>query len=84
VAELSDHAFFHSGSCSEYALIYPPLFTWFGNEWITWGLAVHQLAWVITLSVDYFKGVMKTPGGFGPLRGNISSSFLGWAVARRI
>src|SRR5207247_5885662 len=43
------------------ALIHPPLFTWFSNKWITWGLAVIMLGMGITLSVDDFKGVMKMP-----------------------
>ena len=43
------------------ALIHPPLFTWFSNKWITWGLAVIMLGMGITLSLDDFKGVMKMP-----------------------
>src|SRR2546425_2217401 len=62
----------------------PPLFTWFGNEWITWGLAVIMLGMGITLSVDDFKGVMKMPRAVaaGYVAQYLIMPFLGWAVAR--
>src|SRR6266480_4071632 len=41
------------------ALIQPPLFAWFSNEWITWGLAVIMLGMGITLSVDDFKAARR-------------------------
>src|SRR5438552_3930398 len=66
------------------ALVHPPLFTWFGNEWITWGLAVIMLGMGITLSVDDFKAVMKMPravaAGFAAQY--LIMPFLGWTVAR--
>src|SRR5207247_4273279 len=66
------------------ALIHPPVFTWFGKEWITWGLAVIMLGMGITLSVDDFKGVMKMPRAVaaGYLAQYLIMPFLGWAVAR--
>jgi len=66
------------------ALIQPPLFTWFSNEWITWGLAVIMLGMGITLSVDDFKGVMKMPRAVaaGYVAQYLIMPFLGWAVAR--
>jgi len=66
------------------ALIHPPLFTWFSNEWITWGLAVIMLGMGITLSVDDFKGVMKMPRAVaaGYVAQYLIMPFLGWAVAR--
>ena len=66
------------------ALIHPPLFTWFSNEWITWGLAIIMLGMGITLSVDDFKGVMKMPRAVaaGYVAQYLIMPFLGWAVAR--
>src|SRR5438094_3686420 len=66
------------------ALIHPPLFTWFSNEWITWGLAVIMLGMGITLSVDDFKGVMRMPRAVavGYAAQYLIMPFLGWAVAR--
>ena len=66
------------------ALIQPPLFTWFSNEWITWGLAIIMLGMGITLSVDDFKGVMKMPRAVaaGYVAQYLIMPFLGWAVAR--
>src|ERR1043165_3039287 len=66
------------------ALIHPPLFTWFSNKWITWGLAVIMLGMGITLSLDDFKGVMKMPRAVavGYLAQYLIMPFLGWAVAR--
>ncbi|HEY2953416.1 MAG TPA: bile acid:sodium symporter family protein [Verrucomicrobiae bacterium] len=66
------------------ALVHPPLFTWFSNKWITWGLAVIMLGMGITLSVDDFKGVMKMPRAVavGYLAQYLIMPFLGWAVAR--
>jgi bile acid:Na+ symporter, BASS family len=43
------------------ALLRPQWFTWFNGEWITWGLAVIMLGMGITLSLDDFKAVLRTP-----------------------
>ena len=66
------------------ALIHPALFTWFSNEWITWGLAVIMLGMGITLSVDDFRGVLKMPRAVaaGYVAQYLIMPFLGWAVAR--
>ncbi len=65
------------------ALIKPSLFTWFGSEWITWGLAVIMLGMGITLSLDDFKGVMKMPRAVaaGYAAQYLIMPFLGWAIA---
>jgi BASS family bile acid:Na+ symporter len=43
------------------ALMRPHWFTWFSGEFITWGLAVIMLGMGITLSLDDFRVVLKTP-----------------------
>jgi BASS family bile acid:Na+ symporter len=65
------------------ALFEPRWFTWFGREFITWGLAVIMLGMGITLSVDDFKAVLKMPravaAGFAAQY--LIMPFLGWAIA---
>jgi BASS family bile acid:Na+ symporter len=65
------------------ALIEPRWFTWFGGDFITWGLAVIMLGMGITLSVDDFKAVLKTPQsvGAGCAAQYLIMPFLGWAIA---
>lgn len=43
------------------AVFYPAGFTWFSGPAIVWGLAVIMLGMGITLSVEDFKNVMRTP-----------------------
>jgi BASS family bile acid:Na+ symporter len=66
------------------ALAQPSWFAWFTGEWITWGLAVIMLGMGITLSVDDFKAVARTPGavaaGFAAQYMIMPS--LGWLIAR--
>src|SRR5262245_49047274 len=65
------------------ALFYPRWFTWFGGEFITWGLAVIMLGMGITLSVDDFRSVLKMPRAVaaGFVAQYLIMPFLGWAVA---
>jgi BASS family bile acid:Na+ symporter len=65
------------------ALAYPPGFTWFSGDFITWGLAVIMLGMGITLSVDDFKAVLKTPRaiGIGFFAHYAIMPFLGWSIA---
>lgn len=68
------------------ALIEPKWFTWFSGDFITWGLAVIMLGMGITLSMDDFKAVLKTPravaAGFAAQY--LIMPFLGWAIARTL
>lgn len=65
------------------ALIHPPLFMWFTDRAIVWGLAIIMLGMGITLSLDDFKGVAKMPraiaAGFGAQF--LIMPFLGWSLA---
>ena len=65
------------------ALFHPPWFTWFGGDFITWGLAVIMLGMGITLSVDDFKAVLKMPRAVaaGFVAQYLIMPFLGWAIA---
>jgi len=65
------------------ALAEPGLFTWFSGDFITWGLAVIMLGMGITLSVDDFKAVLKTPAGVGAgFAGQyMIMPLLGWSIA---
>jgi len=65
------------------ALLYPPLFTWFNNSAIAWGLAVVMLGMGITLSFDDFKGVMRMPAAVfvGFISHYLIMPFLGWSIA---
>ena len=64
------------------ALIHPPLFTWFGNQWITWGLAIIMLGMGITLSFSDFKAVVKMPRAVpvGFVAQYSIMPFRGWSV----
>ncbi len=65
------------------ALVYPGWFTWFGGDFITWGLAVIMLGMGITLTVDDFKRVLKMPRAIGIGFGAhyLIMPFLGWSIA---
>jgi bile acid:Na+ symporter, BASS family len=65
------------------ALVHPAWFAWFNGECITWGLAVIMLGMGITLSVDDFKAVLKTPRAVaaGFVAQYLIMPFLGWAIA---
>ncbi|MCS7305166.1 MAG: bile acid:sodium symporter family protein [Thermoguttaceae bacterium] len=66
------------------ALVHPTWFTWFSGPWITWGLAVIMLGMGITLSLDDFKAVLKTPWGVavGFVGQYTIMPLLGWSIAR--
>ena len=66
------------------ALAHPAWFTWFGGDFITWGLAIIMLGMGITLSVDDFKAVLKMPRavGIGFVAHYAIMPFLGWSIAR--
>jgi bile acid:Na+ symporter, BASS family len=68
------------------ALLRPQWFTWFNGEWITWGLAVIMLGMGITLSLDDFKAVLRTPRAvaIGLLAQFCIMPFLGWSIARML
>jgi len=68
------------------ALIYPPSFSWFGDQAIVWGLAVIMLGMGITLSVADFKSVLKMPKAVaaGFVAQYSIMPFLGWAVAHAL
>lgn len=48
-------------SCSTLALFWPEWFSWFRGPMIVWGLAVIMLGMGVTLTVDDFKRVLRTP-----------------------
>jgi BASS family bile acid:Na+ symporter len=66
------------------ALVWPDWFTWFRGPWITWGLAVIMLGMGITLSLEDFKAVLKTPRGVavGFVAQYSIMPLLGWSIAR--
>jgi bile acid:Na+ symporter, BASS family len=65
------------------ALVHPGWFTWFSGDFITWGLAVIMLGMGITLSVDDFKAVLKTPRAVaaGFVAQYLIMPSLGWSIA---
>ena len=65
------------------ALVHPGWFTWFGGDFITWGLAVIMLGMGITLSVDDFKRVLQMPRAvaIGFVAHYAIMPFLGWSIA---
>jgi len=69
------------GGCG--AFLQPAWFTWFSGPWITWGLALIMLGMGITLSLEDFQAVLKTPwavaAGFVGQYGIMP--LLGWSIA---
>ncbi|MCX7886051.1 MAG: bile acid:sodium symporter family protein [Verrucomicrobiae bacterium] len=65
------------------ALLQPRWFTWFGGQWITWGLAVIMLGMGITLTVDDFRRVLKMPRAvaIGFAGQYLIMPLLGWSIA---
>lgn len=43
------------------ALFHPQWFTWFSGPWIVWGLAMIMFGMGITLSIEDFRQVLRTP-----------------------
>lgn len=66
------------------AFAFPPLFAWFSDVWITWGLAVIMLGMGLTLSLDDFRRVRDMPGAVaaGVAAQYLIMPFLGWASAK--
>jgi BASS family bile acid:Na+ symporter len=66
------------------ALVWPSWFTWFDKPKIIWGLGVIMLGMGITLTIDDFRKVLRTPRpvALGFLAQFLIMPFLGWAVAR--
>ncbi len=66
------------------ALFEPGWFTWFGKQWIVWGLAVIMLGMGITLKVEDFKRVLNMPlaVAVGFVAQYTIMPLLGWSIAR--
>ncbi len=66
------------------ALVRPSWFSWFTGPWITWGLGVIMLGMGITLSLEDFKAVLRTPWavGVGFVAQYSIMPLLGWSLAR--
>lgn len=66
------------------SLFIPSAFAWFRGPAIVWGLSVIMLGMGITLSVDDFKRVLKTPRAIaiGFIAHYLIMPFLGWFLAR--
>jgi BASS family bile acid:Na+ symporter len=66
------------------ALFEPGWFTWFGKQWIVWGLAVIMLGMGITLKVEDFKRVLTMPRAIaaGFVAQYTIMPLLGWSIAR--
>ena len=65
------------------AFIWPQTMLWFDKPWIFWSLAASMLGMGLTLSLDDFRGVAKTPGcivlGFAAQYALMP--LIGWLVA---
>lgn len=66
------------------ALFSPSWFTWFGKQWIVWGLAIIMLGMGVTLTVEDFRRVLLMPRAIaaGFFAQYLIMPFLGWSVAR--
>lgn len=71
-------------SCSSLALARPEWFAWFRGSMIVWGLAVIMLGMGITLTVDDFRRVLRTPWsvGAGFVAQYTIMPLLGFCIAR--
>lgn len=70
-------------TCST-ALFVPTWFTWFGKQWIVWGLAIIMLGMGVTLTVTDFRRVLTMPRAIaaGFVAQYLIMPFLGWSIAR--
>ena len=68
------------------ALWHPALFTWFTGPWIVGGLALVMLGMGLTLSVEDFAAVLKTPRAIaiGFVAQYTLMPLLGWGVAKML
>jgi BASS family bile acid:Na+ symporter len=66
------------------ALFHPGLFTWFGRQWIPWGLAIIMLGMGVTLTVSDFRRVLAMPRAIatGFAAQYLIMPVLGWSVAK--
>ena len=69
--------------CGVLALFQPTWFTWFKGPLIVWGLAIIMLGMGITLSLEDFKKVARTPRpiALGVIAQFCIMPFMGWAIA---
>lgn len=69
--------------CGGLALFQPHWFTWFQGPLIVWGLAVIMLGMGITLSLDDFRKVARTPKpvALGVFAQFCIMPFMGWSIA---
>ena len=69
--------------CGVLALFHPTWFTWFKGPLIVWGLAIIMLGMGITLSLEDFKQVARTPRpiALGVIAQFCIMPFMGWAIA---
>jgi len=69
-------------SASVLSLIYPPLFTWFSGQLITWGLGIIMLGMGITLRIEDFQRVFRIPRLvlLGVVLQYTVMPFLGWSL----
>ena len=68
------------------ALVEPAAFSWFRGPAIVWGLAIIMLGMGLTLTVDDFTRVLKTPVpiAIGVFAQYLIMPFLGWALAHSL
>ena len=69
--------------CGLLALFHPTWFTWFQGPLIVWGLAIIMLGMGITLSLEDFKKVTRTPRpvALGVIAQFCIMPFMGWVIA---
>ena len=69
--------------CGVLALFQPEWFTWFNGPLIVWGLAVIMLGMGITLSLEDFRKVTRTPKpvALGVFAQFCIMPFMGWTIA---
>jgi BASS family bile acid:Na+ symporter len=69
--------------CGVLALFHPSWFTWFKGPLIVWGLAIIMLGMGITLSLEDFKKVARTPRpvALGVIAQFCFMPFMGWSIA---
>ena len=72
--------------CGVLALFQPTWFTWFKGPLIVWGLAVIMLGMGITLSLEDFKKVTRTPRpvALGVIAQFCIMPFMGWTIAKTL
>ena len=72
--------------CGVLALFQPTWFTWFKGPLIVWGLAVIMLGMGITLSLEDFRKVTRTPRpvALGVIAQFCIMPFMGWTIAKSL